>query len=92
MPRAEHRPERFTQLDFDPLAPVVDETPADNGRSVTFPDIQPFSGTRHQFVRMPGGIQYTLDAALSAQSAQEGEGAAGQAGPRHEAIQPFSGT
>src|SRR5438270_3109650 len=94
MPRGENRPGRFTQLDFDSLATVAEETPAE---AVQLPDIQPFSGTRHKFVLKPGGIQYTLDAALSAQSTLEEKGAtaaagAGQDGARQPVIQPFSGT
>src|SRR5438270_8912320 len=94
MPRGENRPGRFTQLDFDSLATVAEETPAE---AVQLPDIQPFSGTRHKFVLKPGAIQYTLDAALSAQSTLEEKGAtdaagAGQDGARQPVIQPFSGT
>src|SRR5947209_13235223 len=97
MPSGEHRPGRFTQLDFDSLATVADDTQAEHGTAVQLPDIQPFSGTRHKFVLKPGGIQYTLDAALSAQSTLEEKGAtaaagAGQDGARQPVIQPFSGT
>src|SRR6266700_4130999 len=97
MPRAEHRQGRFTQLDFDSLATVAEDTQPEHGSAVQRPDVQPFSGTRHKFVLKPGGIQYTLDAATSAPSTQDGKGAtdeegAGRDGSRHDAIQPFSGT
>src|SRR5258708_39911426 len=75
MPRAENRSERFTQLGFDSLATVADDTEEANGTeqnavAVQLPDTQPFSGTRHKFVLTPEGIQYTLDALL-AQPPQE---------------------
>src|SRR6266700_5747744 len=97
MPRAEHRQGRFTQLDFDSLATVAEDTQPEHGSAVQRPDVQPFSGTRHKFVLKPGGIQYTLDAALSAQSTLEEKGApdaagAGQDGARQPVIQTFSGT
>src|SRR5437763_6153705 len=93
MSGGEHRPGRFTQLDFDSLAAVADETQAEHAVAVHRPDVRPFSGTRHAFVLKPGAIQYTLDAALLAPSPQEGEeAAAGQAGSRQDVIQPFSGT
>src|SRR3989440_3153189 len=96
MPGAEHRPGRFTQLDFDSLATVADDTQAEHGTAVQLPAIQPFSGTRHTFVLKPGGIQYTLDVLLD-QPTQEGteapdEAGAGQDGARQPAVQPFSGT
>src|SRR6266516_6609459 len=83
MPRAVSRPE-ITQLAFDSLATVADDTQAETGAertngAVPLPDAQPFSGTRQQYVLMPGGFQYTLDALL-AQPVQEGVAdAAGQA-------------
>src|SRR5205823_1738243 len=94
MPRGENRPGRFTQLDFDSLATVADDMQPE---AVQLPDVQPYSGTRHKFVLRPGVIQYTLDAALVAPSTQEGQAGAdevgaGQAGPRQDVIQPFSGT
>ena len=92
MSGGEHRPGRFTQLDFDSLAAVADETQAEHAVAVHRPDVRPFSGTRHAFVLKPGAIQYTLDAALSAQPAQEAEGATGEDVPRRAAIQPFRGT
>src|SRR5579864_916275 len=101
MPRAESRPARFTQLDFDSLATVTDDIQAAdgterNGHAVQLPDVQPLSGTGRKFVLRPGGIQYTLDAMI-AQSAQEGreatdEEGAGRDGSRQDAVQPFSGT
>src|SRR5207248_6104621 len=96
MPRAEHRSGRFTQLDFDSLATVAEDTQAEHATAVQLPAIQPFSGTRHKFVLKPGGIQYTLDVLLD-QPTQEGTEApdaagAGQVGARQPAVQPFSGT
>jgi hypothetical protein len=96
MPGGEHRPGRFTQLDFDSLATVAEDTQAEHGSAVQPIDIQPFSGTRQKFVLKAGGIQYTLDAALSAPSAQEGDETTGdegtrQDGPRQKVAQPFSG-
>src|SRR6266704_169556 len=93
MPRGENRPGRFTQLDFDSLATVAEDTPA----AAQLPDVQPYSGTRHKFVLRPGAIQYTLDAALVAPASQEGQAVAdeveaGQAGLRHDAIRLSSGT
>src|SRR5437879_4813819 len=71
---APHRKEQPTQLSFDMLAAVPatdaqDDQAANGTEPVT--TIQPFSGTRHKFVLIPGGIQYTLDALL-AQPVQEG--------------------
>src|SRR5947209_9421850 len=96
MPRAEHRPGRFTQLDFDSLATVADDTQTEHGTAVQLPALQPFSGTRHKFVLKPGVIQYTLDVLLD-QPTQEGteapdEAGAGQNGTSQPAVQPFSGT
>src|SRR5437660_3913990 len=96
MPKVENTPGRFTQLDFDSLATVADDTQAEHGSAVQRPDFQPFSGTRHKFVLKPGGIQYTLDVLLD-QPTREGTEApnaagAGQDGARQPAIQPFSGT
>src|SRR6266852_7463013 len=96
MPRAEHGPGRFTQLDFDSLAAVADDTHSEPGSAVQRPDVQPFSGTRHKFVLKAGGVQYTLDAALADQSVREEVGApdeavAGRNGRRQDAVQPFSG-
>src|SRR5947209_18354191 len=96
MPRGEHRPGRFTQLDFDSLATVAEDTQPEHGSAVQRPDGQPFSGARHKFVLKPGGIQYTLDVLLD-QPTQEGTEApdaagAGQDGARQPVIQPFSGT
>ncbi len=89
MPRAENRPGRFTQLDFDSLATVADDTQAANGAerngsAVPLPDVQPFSGTRHKFVLRPGGIQYTLDATID-QPTQEVKGATDEEGADRDA-------
>jgi N12 class adenine-specific DNA methylase len=91
MPGGEHRPGRFTQLDFDSLATVADDIQVEHGSEVRRPDIQAFSGTRHAFVLKPGAIQYTLDAALSAPSTLEEAGAADQDRPGQDAPQQFSG-
>src|SRR6266699_4752743 len=91
MPGGEYRPGRFTQLDFDSLATVPDDAQVEHGSAVQRPDIQAFSGTRHAFVLKAGGVQYTLDAAMSAPSTEEGEEAAGLDGPKRDAIQQFSG-
>src|SRR6266516_1997737 len=89
MSRAEYRPGRFTQLDFDSLATVAGDTQAENGTepsaaAVPLPAIQPFSGTGHKFVLRPGAIQYTLDA-FDAPSAPEGTGVTDAAGSAHAA-------
>jgi len=84
MPRAENRPGRYTQLDFDSLATVeADDAQAENGTEqngsvVPLPDAQPFGGTRQQYVRMPGGFQFTLDAVMATPE-QQVEAADGQA-------------
>src|SRR5438270_3178708 len=96
MPGVEGRPGRFTQLDFDSLATVAEDTQPEHGNAVQRPDVQPFSGTRQKFVLKPGGIQYTLDVLLD-QPTQEGSEApdaagVGQDGARQPVIQPFSGT
>src|SRR6266536_3124453 len=91
MSGAEGRTGRFTQLAFDSLATVADDTQVEHGSAVQRPDIQAFSGTRHAFVLKAGGVQYTLDAALSAPSVQEAEGATDQDRPGQDAPLKFSG-
>ena len=76
MPRAEHRPGQLALLDFDSLPPVADNTheengAARNGAAVQLPDTPPLSRTKRTFVRLPGGVQYTLDALFASPPQEE---------------------
>jgi N12 class adenine-specific DNA methylase len=100
MPSAENSPGRLMQLDFDALATGAGDTQAEHGTertgvAVQLPATQPFNGTRHTYVLMPGGFQSTLDALIAAPSLAAAGVPGGQAErqptdeqPADEQVQP----
>jgi len=96
MPRAENSPGRLTQLDFDALATGAGDAQAEHGTertgvAVQLPAMQPFNGTRHKYVLMPGGFQYTLDATIAEPSLDAAGVPGGQAERQPTYGQPADG-